>query len=208
MTQLLFTFSTRKVFSFCPSEDCCNHLRVVESDIHDVDVVMAHVVRQVFIIVQGTVMKRRLYPSLLPTAAVDTTTTTVQRFLTKQASSSSSIDMSRVPVLNEEELEEWFVKGSGPGGSNVNKRTNCCALRHVPTGVVVKCHESRELHKNRQLARKLLIEKLDTHFNGDMSVAAQKKRLEQRRLQDETTRAKKNLDLKIRYKQLIASEGK
>lgn len=46
----------------------------------------------------------------------------------------SKIDTSRVPVLCEDELEEWFVKGSGPGGSNVNKRTNCCSLRHIPTG--------------------------------------------------------------------------
>jgi len=160
---------------------------------------MAHVVRRVFIIAQGSVIKRSLTPSL----TVDTATTTL-RFLSKQAA--SSIDVSRVPVLKEEDLEEWFVKGSGPGGSNVNKRTNCCSLRHIPTGVIVKCHEARELHQNRKLARKLLIEKLDHHFNGDMSVAAQKKRLEQRRLQDETTRAKKRLDLKNRYKELIASE--
>lgn len=49
----------------------------------------------------------------------------------------SKIDTSRVPVLCEDELEEWFVKGSGPGGQNVNKRTNCCSLRHKPTGVVI-----------------------------------------------------------------------
>jgi hypothetical protein len=47
----------------------------------------------------------------------------------------SLVDTSRVPILKEEELEEWFVKGSGPGGQNVNKRTNCCCLKHLPTGL-------------------------------------------------------------------------
>lgn len=53
----------------------------------------------------------------------------------------SKIDTSKVPVLSEDDLEEWYVKGSGPGGSNVNKRTNCCTLRHKPSGMyVLKYH--------------------------------------------------------------------
>jgi len=178
---------------------------------------IARVVRHVFIISQGgtvIIKKRLLYPSslLLPAAAVGTPTTrTVQRFLSTQTtllSSSSSIDSSRVPALDEKELEEWYIKGSGPGGSNVNKRTNCCSIKHIPTGIVVKCHESRLLHQNRKLARKMMIEKLDNHLNGDMSVAAQKERLEQKRLQDGTTRARKKRDLKEKYMQLISSEDK
>lgn len=47
------------------------------------------------------------------------------------------IDRSRVPIVNEEDLEEWYIKGSGPGGSNVNKRTNCCCLKHIPTGEII-----------------------------------------------------------------------
>lgn len=54
--------------------------------------------------------------------------------LVQNRSKHSKIDTSKVPVLSENELEEWFVKGSGPGGQNVNKRTNCCTLRHKPTG--------------------------------------------------------------------------
>lgn len=43
-----------------------------------------------------------------------------------------------LPVLNEEDLEEQFVRGSGPGGQATNKTSNCVVLKHVPTGVVVK----------------------------------------------------------------------
>lgn len=34
--------------------------------------------------------------------------------------SNKNIDFSRVPVLNEKELEEQFVRGSGPGICNQN----------------------------------------------------------------------------------------
>lgn len=44
------------------------------------------------------------------------------------------IDYSRFPKLNEEEIDEKFIKGHGPGGSNVNKTTNCVQLKHIPTG--------------------------------------------------------------------------
>lgn len=87
------------------------------------------------------------------------------------------IDRSKVPVLNEEDLVEQFVHGSGPGGQAVNKLSNCVVLCHTPTGIVVRCHEARLLHENRKLARKMMLEKLDEHINGDMSVAAQKLRI-------------------------------
>ena len=42
------------------------------------------------------------------------------------------------PPLNEDELEEQFVQGSGPGGQNVNKLSNAVMLKHIPSGEVVK----------------------------------------------------------------------
>lgn len=46
-----------------------------------------------------------------------------------------------LPLLNEEDLEEQFVRGSGPGGQATNKTSNCVVLKHTPTGVVVKVCE-------------------------------------------------------------------
>lgn len=46
----------------------------------------------------------------------------------------STIDYSKVPVILETDLEEQFVRGSGPGGSNTNKNSNCVVLKHLPTG--------------------------------------------------------------------------
>lgn len=42
------------------------------------------------------------------------------------------------PEIHENELEETFVRGSGPGGQSVNKTANCCVLKHKPTGIIVK----------------------------------------------------------------------
>lgn len=48
--------------------------------------------------------------------------------------SKHTIDYSHVPKINECDLVENFVRGSGPGGSAVNKNSNCVVLTHVPTG--------------------------------------------------------------------------
>ena len=68
--------------------------------------------------------------------------------------------------LNEADLEESFVRGSGPGGQKINKTANCVQLLHKPTGIRVECQETRSLEYNRKIARKRLIRKLDWHYNG------------------------------------------
>lgn len=40
--------------------------------------------------------------------------------------------------LNEDDMEENFIKGSGPGGQKVNKSSNCVQLIHKPTGIIIK----------------------------------------------------------------------
>jgi protein subunit release factor B len=47
-----------------------------------------------------------------------------------------TLDYSRVPKLKEEELDEQFIKGSGPGGQAVNKTNSCVMLLHKPTGIL------------------------------------------------------------------------
>lgn len=40
------------------------------------------------------------------------------------------------PPLNESDIRELFAKGSGPGGQKLNKATNRCQLKHIPTGKI------------------------------------------------------------------------
>ena len=66
----------------------------------------------------------------------------------------------QVPVLREEDIEEHFVRGSGPGGQSINKTENNVQLLHKPTGIRVNCQETRSLAQNRKIARKILLERV------------------------------------------------
>ena len=105
---------------------------------------------------------------------------------------SSGIRRDLVPWLVEDELEERYTKGSGPGGQNVNKMSNAVFLKHLPTGLWVKCHQQRSLEQNRKIARKLLVTKLDNFVNGENSVENQEKMLAREKLEKkkEKTKAK------------------
>lgn len=59
------------------------------------------------------------------------------------------------------DIEEKFVKGGGRGGQKLNKASNAVQLKHVPTGMLVKCQRERLLAMNRILALRQLLEKLN-----------------------------------------------
>ena len=102
----------------------------------------------------------------------------------------SSIRRDLVPRLLEDELEERYTKGSGPGGQNVNKMTNAVFLKHLPTGLWVKCHQQRSLEQNRRIARKLLVTKLDNFVNGEDSIENQEKIQAREKLEKKKERTK------------------
>jgi protein subunit release factor B len=63
-------------------------------------------------------------------------------------------------AIREEDLEEKFVRSAGKGGQHVNKTSTCVWLRHIPTGIEVKCMAERSQSANRFLARRELVEKI------------------------------------------------
>ncbi|VEN36342.1 unnamed protein product [Callosobruchus maculatus] len=105
-----------------------------------------------------------------------------------------------VPKLLDKDVEETHVRGWGPGGSNVSKTANCVVLKHLPTGIVVKCHETRYLLENRKRARAHLITKLDNLINGEQSVEAQMKALEKRKSASREEKSEKKRKLKEMWK--------
>jgi peptide chain release factor len=58
------------------------------------------------------------------------------------------------------DLVEKFILGQGSGGQKINKTSSCVYLKHIPSGIEIKCQQSRSRDENRFLARKLLVEKL------------------------------------------------
>jgi len=63
-------------------------------------------------------------------------------------------------LIREDEIRERFIRSSAPGGQNVNKTSTCVYLKHLPTGLEVKCQVERSQAQNRYLARQILAEKL------------------------------------------------
>ncbi|XP_043494048.1 mitochondrial translation release factor in rescue [Polistes fuscatus] len=111
------------------------------------------------------------------------------------------LDYSKVPTLNENELEENFVRGSGPGGQATNKTNNAVTLKHKPTGIVVKCHETRSLWINQKRAREIMVTKLDNLLNGDQSIENQEQKLKKENLIKKKQKQKKLAELKKSFKE-------
>jgi protein subunit release factor B len=89
----------------------------------------------------------------------------------------------RMAALNvrEADIEESFVRSGGHGGQNVNKTSTCVMLLHRPTGLQVKCQETRQQGLNRFIARRLLLDKIEQKQKG--FVATQRAEIEKIRRQ-------------------------
>jgi peptide chain release factor len=71
------------------------------------------------------------------------------------------------------DLLEKFVRGSGAGGQKINKTSNCVFLKHLPTGIAIKCQMERSREMNRFLARRELCDQIDAIANGKESAKSQ-----------------------------------
>ena len=71
--------------------------------------------------------------------------------------------------VREQDIEEKFIRSQGPGGQNVNKVSTCVHLRHLLTGIEVKCQQERSQSQNRYHARQLLLKKIEYAILGKLS---------------------------------------
>jgi protein subunit release factor B len=103
--------------------------------------------------------------------------------------------------VKESDLEEKFIRSPGKGGQNVNKTSTAVYLKHIPTGIEVKCSRERTQGINRFLARRLLIDKIEERILGEFSQkqkAIEKIRRQKRKL---SKRAKEKM---LESKRMVA----
>ena len=103
-------------------------------------------------------------------------------------------------IILDSEIEENFLKGSGPGGQKINKTSSAVQLKHLPSGIVVKCQETRSRSQNRKIARRILGERIEEVELGEGSRTAMKAR--------ERSRKKASADKKKRRKYKSLAEEK
>ena len=96
--------------------------------------------------------------------------------------------------IRKEDIVESFIRARGPGGQNVNKTSTCVYLKHIPTGIEVKCQKERSQILNRYIARKILTNKIEALVLGKLS--EERQRIEKIRRQKR--RRSRKAKLKIR----------
>jgi len=84
----------------------------------------------------------------------------MQRSLNKAGPADAFTGRLRDLGLRREDLVEKFIRSAGKGGQNVNKTSTCVYLKHLPTGIEVKCQQERSQAMNRIAALGLLAGKI------------------------------------------------
>jgi len=95
--------------------------------------------------------------------------------------------------IHEKDIIEKFVRSGGKGGQKLNKTSTCVYLKHIPTGIEVKCQRERSQSLNRFLARRILANKIEEMVLGKES--EERKRIEKirRRKRRRSKRAKEKM---------------
>lgn len=75
-------------------------------------------------------------------------------------------DKFKVLKILPADITEKFMTSGNKGGQKANKTSNAVYLKHLPTGIEVKCKESRERELNRFLARRILAYKIEELQTG------------------------------------------
>lgn len=105
--------------------------------------------------------------------------------------------------VREEDLVEKFILGSGSGGQKINKTSSCVYLKHIPTGIEIKCQRERSRELNRFYARRELCEKIaelrfqeKTKKQQEFEKIRRQKRRRSRRSKEKMLQGKRHLSEK------------
>ena len=95
--------------------------------------------------------------------------------------------------IHEADILEKFIHGGGKGGQKINKAASCVYLKHLPTGIEVKCQAARSQLLNRFLARRILVGKIERKILGERSQEVQRMEKIRRQKRKRSKRAKRKM---------------
>jgi len=89
----------------------------------------------------------------------------IEKTIISEAKKNELLNKMQELRIFEEDIEEKFILASNKGGQKVNKTASCVYLKHLPTGIEIKCQKERTRALNRFFARRLLCEKILENFD-------------------------------------------
>lgn len=117
--------------------------------------------------------------------------------------------------IYEKDIKESFIRSGGKGGQKVNKTSTCVYLKHIPTGIEVKCQKERSQALNRYHARVILLKKIEQLIKGKESEERQRiekirrqKRKRSRRVKEKILAEKKIISEKKRLRSSFSDFNK
>lgn len=118
--------------------------------------------------------------------------------ITKEKWASLEARMARLQI-DETDLHEKFIIGSGKGGQKLHKTASTVYLKHLSTGTEIKCQDSRSQEDNRYFARERLCDKLQALLSDEKTKAQQESEKIKRQKKRRSRKSKlKMLDEKAR----------
>jgi protein subunit release factor B len=125
-------------------------------------------------------------------------------FISREKQKDLEQRMQKLGIL-EKDIVEKFIRSSGRGGQKVNKASTCVYLRHIPSGMEVKCQEERLQSINRFLARRILVNKIESILLGKKSAEQQLIEKIRRQKRQRSRRAKEKI---LRWKKIQSEKKK
>jgi len=109
--------------------------------------------------------------------------------------------------IYEKDIDEKFLRSGGKGGQNLNKVSTCVYLKHLPTGIEIKCQRERSQLLNRFIARRILADKIEQMLLGAKSKEQQRIEKIRRQKRKRSKRAKEKI-LKNKHLQSLKKENR